>query len=93
MKKFLSLIIGLLLINCLFSCTEEKTTVTTDQFVPMYSHKFTFEEHDYIRFKDNTNPYSGGVVHDPNCKKCKEKKEHENIKEDDNENNYYFGGW
>lgn len=36
--------------------------------------KFTFEEHDYISFSySNGDPT--GIVHDPECRKCKKKVE------------------
>lgn len=35
--------------------------------------KFTFEGHEYIRFKfSGGSTASGGAIHNPECKKCKE---------------------
>lgn len=72
MKKFILILIATI---CLCSCnadTKDDTHVETTQVircedgVKIYVRKFTFENHQYLEFKD-LRCYGHGFVHDPNC--------------------------
>lgn len=68
MKKLLYLIITLL---CLTSCWIEDNTKPThimETGLPFeIVCEFKYKEHDYIKFSSGS---LGGVVHNPDCKKC-----------------------
>lgn len=59
-------------ICCLCSCDvaeqeRQSRNATDNEF--NYVKEFTYKEHEYIKFSANR---SCGVVHNPECKKCKE---------------------
>ena len=72
MKKIFILLISLILVcGCNFN-TPTPIKVNDEPTIGLFTsiEKFTFEDHDYIWFKayNGTLGYSGGIVHDPNCK-------------------------
>ena len=72
MKKVFILLLAALLAYSCNTETKGETHVETPQVircedgVKIYARKFTFENHQYIEFKDQRY-YGHGFVHDPNC--------------------------
>lgn len=62
----------LLVVLCMYSCDiverqHKYMKETNNCFTDV--KEFTYNEHEYIKFSDNR--YQAGVVHNPDCKKCK----------------------
>lgn len=68
MKIFLSLLFVLLLCSC-----DTEINKLDDGKTPFMSiTHFEYESHEYINFRGG---YNSGVVHNPDCKYCKTKKD------------------
>lgn len=71
MKKLLFLFSLVLLCACnTKSDGSDTTNIDEDETPFVYIKEFTYKNHSYIYFK---NGYTGGVVHDPECKYCLDK--------------------
>lgn len=62
MKKFLIVLIGILLLAGLSGCAKREATSVPS----IKAMKFEYEGHQYIYFR-KVPGHSGGPVHDPNC--------------------------
>lgn len=62
----------LLVVLCMYSCDKvERQHKYMNETNNCFRNvkEFTYNEHDYIKFSDGG--YQAGVVHNPDCKKCK----------------------
>ena len=82
-KKLLGL--GILLLLFLEGCETKETTVykesENNNLRPASATHFIYKEHDYIMFQWWMTGYDLGIsyVHDPDCRKCNEKKENREL--------------
>ena len=73
MKRKLLIIASLLMLvlsGCHCNCKEVQTK--KNYYMPENVKEFNYKGHDYIKFEDSYSQYkNSGVVHKPNCKKCR----------------------
>ena len=68
MKKLLLILFSILFISC--------NNIHDKEIIPIEEtgiYKIVYKEHDYLMF--NITGYKAGVVHDPDCRKCKQLKD------------------
>lgn len=59
----------LLVVLCMYSCDIDESHIKETNHCFRNVKEFTYNEHEYIKFSNNM--YQAGVVHNPDCKKCK----------------------